>query len=102
MKDYYDIWLLSCQFNFNLYDLKKGIELTFQNRNNSIQLPIDGFKKTFIIEHQVMWIAFIKRLNLEHVPEDLNLIIADIKDFLLPVLEDNTENLIWYPEAGWK
>lgn len=87
MKDFYDIWLLSRQYDFDKITLAEAIRLTFENRETALPDEIVAFSDNFIQEKQIQWTAFRKRLDHEHIPEDFREIVNIIKDFILPVLE---------------
>ncbi len=82
MKDFYDIWLLSRQFDFDGKDLAKAIQLTLQHRDTRIPEVITAFTRNFIEIKQAQWVAFHKRLAQKHVPADFNEIVASIENFL--------------------
>ena len=89
MKDFYDLWLLSRQYNFYGYQLSKAIELTFKNRGTSLKQEITAFKKEFISKKESEWNSFLKRLNQEHSPS-LSDIIKSLNLFLLPIVKSLT------------
>src|SRR5690606_2213144 len=68
MKDFYDIWLLSRQFDFDGADLAEAVRLTFERRGTALPAKIDAFTELFIEAKQTQWAAFWKRLGEEHVP----------------------------------
>lgn len=82
MKDFYDIWLLSRQFNFEGKELAQAMQLTLEHRGTVIPEIITAFTKGFIEIKQIQWKAFHKRLAQEHVPNDFGVIVADIEFFL--------------------
>ncbi len=47
MKDFYDIWLLSKQFDFNGYVLAEAITRTLKIRKTEIPTQPSVFKKSF-------------------------------------------------------
>jgi len=87
MKDFYDIWLLSRQYDFDKDILAEAIKLTFENRETDIPDEIVAFSDEFILEKQIQWTAFRKRLSQEHIPEDFSVVVNAIKEFLEPVLK---------------
>ena len=87
MKDFYDIWLLSRQFNFNGIQLAQAIQLTFQQRGTDMPDKIVAFQKNFTEEKQVQWTAFVRRINQEHLPKDFSEIVNQISGFLVPPIE---------------
>lgn len=68
MKDFYYIWLLSRLFDFDGIKLAKAIQLTFQRRGTLLPARIEAFEQSFIDSKQILWSAFHKRLQQDHVP----------------------------------
>ena len=86
MKDFYDLWVLSREYNFYGHQLSKAIELTFKNRKTSLKQEITAFKKEFINKKENEWKSFVKTLNHKYSPS-LSEIMEFLKLFLLPVVE---------------
>ena len=82
MKDFYDIWLLSRQFDFDGKELAEAMRLTLEHRGTDIPDVITAFTKAFIEDKQVQWKAFHKRLAQEHIPNDFNVVVAEVEAFL--------------------
>ena len=104
MKDFYDIWLLSTLFEFNLKNLREAICNTLTRRGTAIPMttPVsltDDFADNKM--KQLQWKAFLRKSCLSDAPQDLHEIIARLSLFLLPVfwpekaLGDN-----WTPLTG--
>jgi nucleotidyltransferase AbiEii toxin of type IV toxin-antitoxin system len=87
MKDFYDIWLLSRQFDFNGTTLAEAIRLTFEKRGTAIPTEIEAFTKSFIDAKQTQWEAFLTRLKQYYVPGSFNEVITAISGFLVPIVE---------------
>lgn len=85
MKDFYDIWLLSQQFDFDGIKLSEAIRLTFQHRGTELPLEIWAFTEPFIRAKQVQWEAFCKRLQKDHVPISFEKVTASLDRFLSPI-----------------
>jgi len=85
MKDFYDIWLLSRQFNFDGPRLTDAIRLTFERRGTRLPVEIDAFTELFIEAKQTQWAAFRKRLGQAHVPVLFKEIVASVDSFLSPI-----------------
>ncbi|TNF18403.1 MAG: nucleotidyl transferase AbiEii/AbiGii toxin family protein [Vibrionaceae bacterium] len=106
MKDFYDIWLLSRQFNFNGSHLVQAILLTFKQRGTALSDDIVAFQAPFIEEKQIQWTAFRKRLGQEYVPSELVDIINQLAAFLRPVVETaqsgDAFDKRWIAPLGWK
>jgi hypothetical protein len=86
MKDFFDIWLLSRQFNFEGPQLAEAIRLTFDQRETPLPTEIEAVTPSFIEAKQIQWAAFERRLHQEHVPDGFGKIAKGIKDFLWPVV----------------
>lgn len=85
MKDFYDVWLLSRQFEFDGAELAEAVRLTFENRDTEIPEVITSFTENFINSKQGQWRAFHKRLGQDHVPANFAEIVASVDAFLQPV-----------------
>ncbi len=62
MKDFYDIWMLSRQFNFEGHKLAEAIRLTFEQRRTEMPREIEAFSEKFINSKPAQWSAFRNRL----------------------------------------
>lgn len=101
MKDFYDIWLLSHQFRFELRNLAEAVRLTFKQRGTELYLPIEAFSEEFIFSRQSMWTAFRKRLKKNHIPPSFQDIATAVESFLAPVIKGVTEERAWEPAGPW-
>jgi len=86
MKDFYDIWLLSRQFDFEGAILAEAIQLTFNHRGTELPEEIEVFTESFIDEKQVQWTAFWRRLQQDHAPTSFREVTAAVDRFLSPVI----------------
>jgi hypothetical protein len=101
MKDFYDIWLLSRQFEFELSSLAEAVRLTFKQRGTELNEPIDAFSADFISSRQPMWAAFRKRLKQDHVSESFQEMATEVKLFLGPVIKGVSDHITWKPAGPW-
>ena len=105
MKDFYDIWLLSRQFDFDGARLAKAIRLTFEQRSTILPSEIEAFTNTFSDAKQVQWAAFLKRLRQDHVPASFREITLAMERFLAPlttaISADNPESMHWTAPGPW-
>ena len=87
MKDFYDIWLLSRYFDFDGRILSEAIRLTLEQRGTELpdDINIVAFSHEFIIEKQVQWNAFRKKLKHDHVPVEFENIVMQVKAFINPI-----------------
>lgn len=86
MKDFYDIWQLSQQFDFEGDRLTEAIRLTFERRGTKLLSEVEAFTESFIEAKQVQWATFRKRLQHEHVPSSFGEITASVDRFLSPIV----------------
>jgi predicted nucleotidyltransferase component of viral defense system len=105
MKDFYDIWLLSRQFDFDGVKLTEAIRRTFERRGTKLPLEIEAFAEPFIEEKQTQWTAFCKRLQQDHVPSSFGEIVISVDRFLSPIVSalfTNTPNPVkWIAPGPW-
>lgn len=106
MKDFYDIWILSRQYDFNGNDLTNAVKLTFTQRDTKLKPnEVEAFTDSFSKLKQQQWLAFHKKLDLDCVPLKFSEIITTIKKFLLPVIKaistNSTYPKIWHQREGW-
>lgn len=103
MKDFYDIWLLSRQYDFTLTNLSGAVTRTFERRHTDIP-ETNPFSAAFVDSKQPQWQAFRKRLGQPHVPEAFAEVVAAVTDFLSPVMaghDTDTPEHIWHPPGPW-
>jgi len=86
MKDFYDIWLLSRQFDFDGVKLTEAIRLTFEQRGTKLPLEVEAFAEPFIEAKQTQWAAFCKRLQQNQVPTSFGEIVISVDRFLSPIV----------------
>lgn len=86
MKDFYDIWLLSRQFDFEGERLAEAIRLTFDQRGTVLPEVISAFTEDFSEAKQTQWAAFHRRLRQDHVPATFSEVVASIKGFVGPLV----------------
>lgn len=105
MKDFYDIWLLSRQFDFDGAKLTEAIRLTFQRRGTPIPQRVEAFEQSFIAAKQVQWSAFHKRLQQDYAPEAFIDVVSVVKDFLTPpissISQGSPQPLRWPASGPW-
>ena len=87
IKDFYDIWILMGQVDFDGEMLAKAITATFERRNTEFEdAPPNVFTESFKIHEikQVQWKAFLNKNRLES-ELTFSKIIAELQTFLDPV-----------------
>lgn len=85
MKDFYDVWLLTRQFNFKGEELTAAIMATFGHRRTSLPPGKPFFAPEIYDEGSVqatMWKTFLKKNLLKTAPEQLSRVAVAIEEFL--------------------
>jgi hypothetical protein len=107
MKDFFDLWVLAKYADFEGPVLCRAIVATFERRRTSIPpgAPTgltDEFANDARKEKQ--WQAFLRKNAIDPMP--LAAVIADLREFLLPVLRSasvgNSHNRAWRVGEGWQ
>ncbi len=86
MKDFYDVWLLSRQFDFDGSTLLQSLLGTLKQRNTEIPASLKHLFDALIDSKQMQWAAFRGRLQQHHVPDSFQEIAISILEFLEPVV----------------
>lgn len=105
MKDFYDVWHLSRNYEFMGTVLGNAIQLTFQNRGLSATTDIASFREEFIINKQPVWSAFLRRNPNLPAPGKFGDLVSELAAFTVPVLrrlhENAQEEMHWAPPGPW-
>ncbi len=107
MKDFFDLWVLAKHSDFDGTVLTRAVATTFERRQTAIPqgLPI-GLSDEFINDAQKekQWQAFLRKNALDPMP--LAVVIADLREFLLPVLSSISArasyDMAWRSGDGWR
>jgi hypothetical protein len=81
MKDFYDVWLLSRQFDFDGSTLQQSLRGTFQQRNTKVPASLKPLFDVLLGPKQVQWAAFRGRLQQPLVP--VSAVVSGIPHFYL-------------------
>lgn len=107
MKDFYDVYQLCCNFNFDGNVLAESICDTFNRRKTPIPntTPV-AFTESFYSDQlkQQQWKAFLNKIavnNLQFID-----VVETIKVFIMPtfkaVIEGQGFPSVWRPDSGWE
>jgi hypothetical protein len=108
MKDFYDIWLLSQQFDFNGSVLFNAVTRTFAHRKTRILAAPTALTSVFAddAQKQTQWRAFLRKTRLTDAPSALPDVIAALASFLLPMAQAivNVQpfNHTWKAPGPWQ
>jgi len=86
MKDFYDIWMLSRQFDFDSGNLIEAIKRTFAQRRTEIPPVIVALSREFGEAKQRQWSAFGKRVGQDYLPAAFAEVLSAIRMFLEPLV----------------
>jgi hypothetical protein len=110
LKDFFDLWTFSQQFDFDGEVLAKAIDATLSQRRISLPLgPPTGLTSKFS-DHPgklTQWRAFVQQ-SLSPALHNLSLpeVVSAVADFLLPVLkaidQEDSFHAFWYPGGPWR
>jgi hypothetical protein len=107
MKDFFDIWLLSRQFEFDGRLLARAIQETFANRGTSLPVRPTALTAEFATDRtkQSQWQAFLQKSRLTMAPASLAQVVQSLASFLGPVVErlrrSRTFAATWQPPGPW-
>ena len=90
MKDFYDIWLMMHQFNFNGSNLTEALKRTFKHRKTDLPKEKPLFADEIYDEksdRQILWKAFLRKGDIQQAPEKLFTTAKEIEKFLIKPLD---------------
>jgi hypothetical protein len=108
MKDFFDIWLMSRQFDFDGATLAEAILKTFSTRGTKIPAEPLALTGAFAEDttKAAQWHGFLRKNRLSEASKDLPEVIISISVFLKPILERLTAGrvfkLIWKAPGPWR
>lgn len=86
LKDFYDLWFLSRTFEFNHASLVAAVQKTFERRETPMPAALPtGLTDEYAEQWDGRWKAYLKREQMQVVPEDLHLVLGDLREFLMPL-----------------
>jgi len=107
MKDFYDVWLLARQFEFDGATLLSATKATFANRGTAIEAAPVAFTEAFTsaAATQAQWSAFMRRLGVK-TPASLKEATELIATFLGPVAQAALDGvdfaMRWVAPGVWR
>jgi len=107
MRDFFDIWLLSRQFEFEGQTLSSAIRKTFAQRGTDILAKPVALTEGFSEDPGKLsqWRAFTRKNLLHAAPKDLREIVPHLSRFLGPVAaalsSDHPFRKTWVPSGSW-
>jgi predicted nucleotidyltransferase component of viral defense system len=109
MKDYYDLWTLVCNFEFNSQILAEAIRATLVRRGRKLpESPPAGMGEEFAADaaKRTQWKAFIERAVPGLPALELIDVLVKLREFFETPLGaltcDSLPDLYWPPAGPWK
>lgn len=102
MKDFYDLWLICQTFELRQTILTEAVRRTFNRRGTMLpsNTPV-GLTEEFAAARAVQWRAFLGRERMAAAPLALTTTIANLRDFLMPLLTAAEGEFVWRPGGPW-
>lgn len=99
-KDFYDIYVLSTNYEFSYEGLRNAVIQTFENRKTQMTMDAAAFSEEFLNDpmHQTRWKSFLKKKK-ALIQISLSDAMDWIKAFVCPLLE-GMEKTKWNPKKG--
>lgn len=107
MNDFFDLWYLSMNFDFDGETLAAAIAATFAARGTAIPSEATALSPGFANkrEKQAQWASFRRKSRLEEAPESFADVVGQIASFATPVLGALTDGgsfrLNWAHPGPW-
>jgi len=109
MKDFYDLWMMSQHFSFDIVPLRSAVAATFSRRQTDLpeNIPV-GLSEEFVadVTNAKLWTNFISRNILAQSPSSFSDVLADLRTFLMPVIENArgmpSVEAVWEPGGPWR
>lgn len=108
MKDFYDLWLMSRQFDFDGLLLAKAVKATFARRGTELTTSPTAFTAAFYDDalKQTQWEAFLDRSELAEAPRSLRSALESAKALLVPLAEASIAKrdlaMRWKAPGPWR
>ena len=109
MKDFYDIWLMTRQFDFNGTQLSEALKRTFAKRKTLFPQSRQLFVEDIYDEQshqQMLWKNFLGKGKIENISAKLSVVARDIEKFLSKPIDainkDQTFKCSWKAPGPWK
>jgi len=106
MKDFYDIFTLAMNFDFDGNALQKAIERTFLQRQTSLpaNAPV-AFGQEFVRQKAPLWDVFLRRVS-PGQQESFDSVVATLGKFLLPPVRASIHaqvfEMLWKKGQDWR
>jgi hypothetical protein len=107
MKDFFDVFVLARQFEFDAEILSEAIRKTFANRGTTLEQDLLLFSPSFLEDpsKQTQWSAFVRKSKLIGTPDSFAEVVRANREFLQPlaqaILSGQGFSGRWSPGGSW-
>lgn len=107
MRDFFDVWALASQFEFDGPVLASAIQETFARRGSAVEPQPIALSERFARDAAKMaqWRALLRRSKLQQAPTSFEDVVAAIAGFLGPVAaalaEERAFESVWTAAGPW-
>lgn len=107
MKDFFDIWLLSRQFDFDGASLGESIQKTFAHRGTTISSTPAAWTDDFVRDgtKQTQWTAFMRKSRIVNSPAVFSEVVERVREFLQPLAAaietEQPFHMVWKAPGPW-
>jgi hypothetical protein len=108
LRDFFDIWLLARQFDFDGPTLAQAVRRTFENRGTQVNAAPVALTSAFACHatKQAQWDAFLQKSRVDFAPAGLKDVVDSISPFLKPVAlsvqREQEFNRVWQAPGPWR
>jgi hypothetical protein len=109
MKDFFDIWILAREFEFDGAEIARALEATFRRRKTPVPGdPPFALTSAFVADasKRKQWEAFIRKGQLEAGGVSLEEVCTVLSEFLIPPAQALAAGekfaFTWPPGGPWK
>ncbi|MFH1875096.1 MAG: nucleotidyl transferase AbiEii/AbiGii toxin family protein [Pseudomonadota bacterium] len=91
MKDFYDMLKLANSRSINMTSLKSALERTFKNRTTPLANCLE-FSSEDVNVLDITWKGFLRKWDLDDVPEDFGVVVSNLNEFLGKIKIDKKQD----------
>ena len=102
LKDFYDLWVISRTFKLRRSGLVEAVQRTFERRGTVLpsDIPV-GLTDEYAEAWAAQWRAFLGRDRMAAAPDVFAVTVADLRVFLMPLVDGSKEERFWRPSGSW-
>jgi hypothetical protein len=102
LKDFYDLWLIAQTFTLREESLRDAVRHTFAHRGSLVphDVPV-GLSDDFAAYWSPQWRTFMTRERMAAAPVALVTVLADLRNFLMPLTIQPLAERTWRPGGPW-